>query len=98
MHVPDWFDWLFLGLALCQVYALIPIIRRTRELDPKVRTKARFDLTETIGSILLFCGMLLYQRVSHLSFWPALAGFILMSAGYAVKGLRRLRDHRRPTA
>lgn len=97
VDIPDWFDWVFLGLAFVQAYALIPIIRRARGHDPQVRTKARFDLTETIGSILLLCGMPLSQRISESWFWLALAGLVLMGAGYTVKGLRRLRA-RRPTA
>ncbi|WP_327408273.1 hypothetical protein OG458_07205 [Streptomyces sp. NBC_01281] len=98
MAIPDWFDWIFLGLAFLQVYALIPIIRRVRGLDLEVRSKARFDLTETIGSIMVFCGMPLSQRISGSWFWLALAGFALMGAGYTVKGLRLLRVRRRPTA
>ncbi|MET7940694.1 hypothetical protein [Streptomyces sp. NPDC005302] len=99
MDIPDWFDWIFLGLAVWQALALPPIVRRTHELDPEVRTKARFDLLETIGSILLFCGMPLSQRISESWFWLALAGFVLMSVGYAVKGLRLHRARRRrPTA
>ncbi|MGY5061175.1 hypothetical protein ACWDFR_45330 [Streptomyces sp. 900105755] len=98
MDIPDWFDWIFLGLAFWQALALPPIVRRMRGLDPEVRTKARFDLTETIGSVMFFCGALLYQGVSHSWFWLSFAGFVVMGAGYAVKGLRLIRGRRRPTA
>lgn len=98
VEIPDWSKWLFLGLALWQVLGLVPIIPRLRELDPVVRAKARFDLVETIGSTMLFCGGLLYVATSESWFWLALAGFVMLSAGYAVKGVRLLRTRRRRTA
>ncbi|MGW4439957.1 hypothetical protein ACWELO_30095 [Streptomyces sp. NPDC004596] len=69
-----------------------------RGLDPEMRTKALFDLTETIGSIMFFCGALLYQRVPHSRFWLGFADFVVMGAGYSVKGLPLIRGRRRPTA
>ncbi|MFF7580680.1 hypothetical protein ACFZBE_37850 [Streptomyces sp. NPDC008061] len=98
MEIPDWFNWIFLGLALLQALGLVPIIRRLPGLDPVVRAKARFDLLDTIGSMLLFCGMPLSLEVSESWLWLALAGFVLMGAGYAVTGVHLLRARRRPTA
>ncbi|MEU2180330.1 hypothetical protein [Streptomyces thermolilacinus] len=98
MEIPDWFGWIFLGLTLLQALGLVPIIRRLRGLDSAVRAEARFDLLETIGSMLLFGGLLLSLEVSESWFRLALAGFVLMGAGYAVKGVRLLRARRRPTA
>ena len=98
VEIFGWFNWIFLGLALLQALGLVPIIRRLRGLDPVVRAKARFDLVDTIGSMLLFCGMVLSLEVSESWFWLALAGFVLMGAGYAVKGVHLLRARRRPTA
>lgn len=98
VEIPDWFGWIFLGLTLLQALGLVPIIRRLRGLDSAVRAEARFDLLETIGSMLLFGGLLLSLEVSESWFRLALAGFVLMGAGYAVKGVRLLRARRRPTA
>ncbi|MFE9848122.1 hypothetical protein ACFYPN_04790 [Streptomyces sp. NPDC005576] len=98
MDIPDWFYWIFLGLAFLQVVALVPIIRRLRGPDPAVRAKARVDLVDAAGSILLFCGLLLSQKVADSWLWLALVGFLLMGAGYAGKGVQMLRARRRPAA
>ncbi len=97
VDIPDWFDWILLGLAALQALALVPIIRRLRERDSSVRFKARLDLLETVGNLLLFSGLLLGSLVAESLFRLAYAGFALMTAVYAVKGVRALRA-RRPTA
>ncbi|MEU9246787.1 hypothetical protein [Streptomyces sp. NPDC048385] len=98
MDIPDWFAWIFLGLAILQVLGLVPISRRLREQDSTVRFKARLDLLEAVGSLLLFVGSLLGLVVAESWIWIAVPGFVLMSVGYAVKGVHRLRARRRPTA
>ncbi|MFG2949700.1 hypothetical protein [Streptomyces adustus] len=98
MDIPDWFNWIFLGLAALQTLGLVPIIRRLRGLDPEARFKARLDLLDAGGCLLLFAGVLLSSVVAESWYWLALAGFALTSAGYAVKGVRLLRARRRPTA
>ncbi|MFE9846968.1 hypothetical protein [Streptomyces goshikiensis] len=97
MDIPDWFKWIFLGLAFLQVLGLVSVIRRLRELDPVVRAKARFDLLDSIGSILFLAGAYLSLAASESWFWLGLAGFALVSAGYAVKGVHLLRARRRLT-
>ncbi|MEV5785595.1 hypothetical protein ACGFWD_40595 [Streptomyces sp. NPDC048448] len=69
MDIPDWFAWIFLGLAVFQAAALVPIIRRRRGLDSAVRSKARLDLLETVGSLLLFRGVPLGSLVAESWFW-----------------------------
>ncbi|MFD9541988.1 hypothetical protein [Streptomyces sp. NPDC060022] len=98
MDIPDWFKWIFLGLAFLQVLGLVPVISRLRELDSAVRAKARFDLLDSIGSILFLGGAYLSLEASESWFWLALTGFALQGAGYAVKGVHLLRARRRPTA
>ncbi|MFC8230670.1 hypothetical protein [Streptomyces sp. NPDC057287] len=98
MDIPDWFKWIFLGLAFLQVLGLVSVIRRLRELDSVVRTKARFDLVDSIGTILFLGGAYLSLEVSESWFWLGLPGFALVGAGYAVKGVHLLRARRRPTA
>ncbi|MFJ8870426.1 hypothetical protein ACIRD6_32330 [Streptomyces sp. NPDC102473] len=98
MDIPDWFKWIFLGLAFLHVIGLFPVIHRLRELDPVVRAKARFDLVDSIGTILFLCGAYLSVEASESWLWLALAGFAIMGAGYAVKGVHLLRARRRPTA
>jgi hypothetical protein len=97
VDIPDWFVWIALGLAVLQALALVPVIRRLRGPDHAVRSKARLDLMETVGSLLLFSGLLLSFVVAEYWFWLALAGFALMTAVYAVKGVHLLRARRRPT-
>lgn len=98
VDIPDWFKWIFLGLAFLQVLGLVSVIRRLRELDSGVRAKARFDLVDSIGTILFLGGAYLSLEASESWFWLGLAGFALVGAGYAVKGVHLLRARRRPTA
>ncbi|MFF8279926.1 hypothetical protein [Streptomyces lateritius] len=98
MDIPDWFVWIALGLAVLQTLALVPVIRRLRGPDPAVRSKARLDLLDTVGSMLLLSGLLLGLVVAESWFWLTPAGFALVTAVYAVKGVHLLRARRRPTA
>ncbi|MEU8936255.1 hypothetical protein AB0D30_41020 [Streptomyces sp. NPDC048409] len=98
MEIPDWFNWIFLGLALLQALVLVPVIRRLRGPDPATRAKARLDLLETIAGLLLFSGLILSLKVSGSWYWLAFSGFALSGASYAVKGIQLLRARRRPTA
>ncbi|MFF3675891.1 hypothetical protein ACFYYS_18190 [Streptomyces sp. NPDC002120] len=91
MDIPDWYVWIALGLAVLQALGLVPIIRRLRGPDLVLRSKARLELLETIGTLLLMGGLLLSLTVAKSSFWIAAIGFALMAAVYTVKGLRRLR-------
>ncbi|MGW2049243.1 hypothetical protein ACWCPF_29270 [Streptomyces sp. NPDC001858] len=96
--MPNWFVWIPLGLALLQMLALVRIIRRLRGPDSVVRFKARLDLVDAVGNLLLIGGLLLSFVVAESWFWLAAVGFALMSAVYAVKGVYLLRARRRPTA
>ncbi|MFI5875857.1 hypothetical protein ACIBAH_26055 [Streptomyces sp. NPDC051445] len=97
MDIPDWFAWIFLGLVLVQVLGLMPVIHRLRGLDSAVRFKARLDLLDAVGGLLLFGGGLLGLVVAESWFWISIPGYVLMTAGYAIKGVQRLRA-RRPAA
>ncbi|MFG2947577.1 hypothetical protein [Streptomyces adustus] len=98
MHMPRWYDWIILGLALLQALALVPISRRLRGSDPDERAKGRLDLIDAAGSLLLFGGMFLGSRVSGSWLWLSLVGFVLMGIGYSMKGIHLLRARRRPAA
>ncbi|MET7694886.1 hypothetical protein ABZT06_44440 [Streptomyces sp. NPDC005483] len=98
MGIPGWFVWIFLVLFFWQVLGLIPVIHRLREADSALRFKARLDLMEVVGSLLLFGGIPLSFTVGESWFWLGLAGFPLLTAVYAVKGVHWLRAHRHPTA
>lgn len=91
VDIPDWFVWIALGLAVLQALALVPVIRRLRQPDSAVRSKARLDLLDTVGSLLLFGGLLLSLAVAESWFWLTLVGFALMTVVYAVKGVHMLR-------
>ncbi|MDN3293391.1 hypothetical protein QWM81_04905 [Streptomyces ficellus] len=97
MDIPGWFVWIALGLAVLQALGLVPVIRRLRGSDSAVRFKASLDLLDVVGSLLLFGGLLLSLVVAESWFWLTFAGFALMAAVYAMKGVHRLRA-RRPTA
>ncbi|MET8925815.1 hypothetical protein ACFWXZ_04940 [[Kitasatospora] papulosa] len=98
MDIPDWFVWIALGLVVLQTLAHVPIIRRLREPDSAARSKARLDLLDTVGSLLLFGGLLLSLAVADSWICLMLTGFALMAVVYAVKGVHLLRARRRPTA
>ncbi|MET9953573.1 hypothetical protein ABZ135_18750 [Streptomyces sp. NPDC006339] len=98
MDIPEWFAWVALGLIVLQALAVVPLARRMRGPDPAVRSKARLDLLDAVGSTLMFVGLLLSLLVAESLYWIALAGFVLTAGVLAVKGLRLLRARRRPTA
>ncbi|MCX5266042.1 hypothetical protein [Streptomyces sp. NBC_00199] len=97
MDIPDWFAWIFLGLVVLQVLGLAPVIHRLRGFDSAVRFKARLDLLDAVGGLLLFGGSLLSLMVAGPWLWIAVPGWVLMATGYAIKGVHRLRA-RRPAA
>ncbi|MER5372966.1 hypothetical protein [Streptomyces sp. NPDC002553] len=97
MDIPDWSLWLFLGLALLQVLALVPVTGRLREPDPAVRSEARLDLLDIFGSLLLFGGALMSVAVADSWLWLYLVGFAVMAVVYAAKGVRYLRARRSPS-
>ncbi|MEU8792662.1 hypothetical protein [Streptomyces sp. NPDC048643] len=96
-YIPDWSVWIMLGLAALQAIGLVPISGRLRASDPAVRSEARLDLLDAVGSLLAFGGFGLTLVASVSWFWLGLFGFVLMTAGYVVKGVRLLRARRRPT-
>ncbi|MER5371834.1 hypothetical protein [Streptomyces sp. NPDC002553] len=98
MNILDWLVRIALGLAaLMQLLALAPAIHRLRESESATRAKARLDLLEIVGSLLLFSGLLLRPVVT--GFWYlVVAGFTFTTPVYAVKGVHWLRTRRRPTA
>ncbi|WP_181801036.1 hypothetical protein [Streptomyces shenzhenensis] len=98
MDIPGWFVWIALGLTVLQALGLVPVIRRLRGSDSSVRSKARLDLMDVIGSLLLFGGLSLSLAVAESWFWLTFAGLALMAAVYAAQGLHWLRARRRPTA
>ncbi|MGW7167386.1 hypothetical protein ACWGH3_19180 [Streptomyces sp. NPDC054884] len=98
MGIPGWFVWIFLVLFLWQVLCLFPVIHRLREANSALRSKARLDLLEVVGSLLGFGGGLLGLAVGESWFWLGLAGFPLLTAVYAVKGVHWHRSRRHPTA
>ncbi|MFD5329165.1 hypothetical protein [Streptomyces sp. NPDC127092] len=96
--MPPAIRWLLLGGILLQLLGLVPVLRRMRADDAAARSVARLDLGETVGSLLLLGGALLGLWVAESWMLLTLAGFVLMSAVYAVKGVRWLRARRRPAA
>ncbi|CAM5709106.1 hypothetical protein [Streptomyces griseorubiginosus] len=97
MGIPGWFDWIFLVLFSWQVLVLFAVLSRLREADSEGRFKARLDLLDAVGSLLLLGGGLLGLVAGESWFWLSLAGFPLMTAVYAVKGVQWLRARRHPT-
>ena len=98
MAIPSWFVSTSLVLFIWQVFGLVPVIHRLREANSALRFKAILDLLEVVGSLLLFGGTLLSFMVGESWFWLALAGFLLMAAVYAVKGVHWLRARRHTAA
>lgn len=92
--IPGWFLWIFLVVFFWQVIAFFPVIHRLREANSALRSKARLDLLEVVGSLLLFGGMLLSSLAGESWTWLGLAGFPLLAAVYVVKGVHWLRARR----
>ncbi|MER6099904.1 cation transporter [Streptomyces sp. NPDC001728] len=97
MDIPEWFLWVALGMTGLQALGLVPVIRRMRDTDPALRTQGRFDLLDTLGSLLMFVGLMLSLFLTASWAWLSLAGLALVAAVYAVKGARLLRARRRTT-
>ncbi|MFE5941991.1 hypothetical protein [Streptomyces sp. NPDC056480] len=97
MDIPDWFVWIILGLAVLQVLGLVPVVRRMRGADPAVRSSARWDLVDAVGNLLAFGALMLSLVVADSWFRLALAGFAIIAATYAIKGVRHLRARRLTT-
>ncbi|MEU2772016.1 hypothetical protein ABZ646_03605 [Streptomyces sp. NPDC007162] len=98
MDIPGWSVWIALGLVVLQALGLVPVVRRLRGSDSAVRFKARLDLLDVVGSLLLFGGMLLSLAVAESWFWLTFAGLGFMACVYAVKGVHWLRTRRRQAA
>ncbi|MGW7439251.1 hypothetical protein [Streptomyces sp. NPDC054849] len=98
MDIPDWYVWIVLGLAGLQALSLVPIVRRLRGPDSRLRSKARLELLDAVASLLLIGGLLLSLKAAESWYWLAATGFALMTAVYAVKGVRRLRARRSPAS
>ncbi|MFE5488084.1 hypothetical protein [Streptomyces sp. NPDC056527] len=86
------------GGAVFQALALVSVVRRLRGSDSAVRSEARLDLLDTVGGTLTLGGLLLSLVVAESWFRLTPPGFGLVAAVHAVKGVRLLRAHRRPTA
>lgn len=97
VNIPDWFVWIALVLAALQVLGLLSAVRRLRGCGPGGRSKARLDVVDSVASLLLFGGLLLTLAVTESWLWLTFVGIALMTAVYAVKGVRLLRARRRPT-
>jgi hypothetical protein len=98
VDIPGWFVWLTLGLAVLQTFGLVPVIRRLRGSESAVRFEARLDLLDVVAFLLLCGGLVLSLAVAESWFWLTCAGFVLMAAVYAVKGVPWLRARQRHTA
>lgn len=92
VDIPGWLVWIFCGLVVLQALGLVPVIRRLRGSDPSVRGRARLDLLDVVGSLLVSGGLLLSFAVAAPWFWLTFAGFALVTAVYSAKGVHWLRD------
>lgn len=95
VDIPDWFVWIALVLVVFHSLALVPVIRRFRGPDPVARTKARFDLLESAGNVMLFASVLLSFVVESHWVWLTFAGAGLVIGVNVVKGFHWLRGRRR---
>ncbi|MEW2139518.1 hypothetical protein AB0892_23535 [Streptomyces sp. NPDC005409] len=98
MDTPAWYIWIAVGLAALQTLGLVPVVRWLRGPDLALRSRARLELLETVGTLLLMGGLLLSLTVAEDWFWVAAVGFALMTAAVTVKGVRWLRARRSPVS
>lgn len=59
---------------------------------------ARLELLDAVSTLMFMTGLVLSLAVAASWVWLLLAGFVLMIAVYAVKGLALLRARRRTVA
>ncbi|MFD8035511.1 hypothetical protein ACFV3F_43695 [Streptomyces sp. NPDC059717] len=71
MDIPGWFVWIALGLAVMQALGLVLVVRRLRGSDSSVRFKARLDLLDAVGSMLLFGDLVQWRNPGSGSPSPA---------------------------
>ncbi|MGW6214873.1 hypothetical protein [Streptomyces sp. NPDC055109] len=93
-YIPGWFVWIMLGCAALQAIGLVTVSGRLRAPEAAVRAKARLDLLDTVGALLFFVGFVLGQLIAPPWLWLCIAGFLLSTSGYMVKGVRLLRARR----
>ncbi|MFH9799549.1 hypothetical protein [Streptomyces virginiae] len=94
MDIPDRYIWIAVGLAVLQALGLLPMVRRLRGPDPALRSRARLEVLETVGTLVLMGGLVLSLTVAEAWFWIAATGVAIMVCVYAVKSARRLRTRR----
>jgi hypothetical protein len=98
VEISGWYVWIALGLAVFQALSIVPLFRRMSGPDPVVRSQVRFDLLEAVGGLLLLGGLSLALLVANAWFGLTFAGIVLLTAAYAVKGVRLLRARRRASS
>ncbi|MFG2434612.1 hypothetical protein [Streptomyces sp. NPDC048508] len=96
-YIPGWVVWIMLGGAVLQVIGLVSISGRLRAPEAAVRSKARLDLLDTVGALLFFVGFALGRLVASSWLWFCVAGFLISTTGYMVKGMRLRRARGRAT-
>ncbi|MFD9590197.1 hypothetical protein ACFWBM_36565 [Streptomyces sp. NPDC059980] len=96
-YIPGWSVWIMLSGAVLQAIGLVTVSGRLRAPEAAVRSKARLDLLDTVGALLFFVGFALGQLVASSWLWLCVAGFLLSTSGYMVKGVRLLRARRGAT-
>ncbi|MFE7515073.1 hypothetical protein ACFU8I_28145 [Streptomyces sp. NPDC057540] len=88
MDIPDGFRWVFVALAVLQLFSLGSLLRRMRAPEAERRVGARTDLLDSVSSLLLLAGL-------GFSYLPAMfAGLALMGLALTLKGIRFLRARR----
>ncbi|MEU8793492.1 hypothetical protein [Streptomyces sp. NPDC048643] len=96
-YIPGWVVWIMLSGAVLQAIGLVSISGRLHAPDPAVRSEARLDLLDTVGALLFFVGFALGRLVASFWLWLCVAGFLITTTGYMVKGVRLRRARRRAT-
>ncbi|MFD8206638.1 hypothetical protein ACFV2S_09580 [Streptomyces sp. NPDC059695] len=88
MDIPDGFRWVFVALAVLQLFSLGSLLRRMRAPEAERRVDARIDLLDSVSSLLLLAGL----GFSHLT--AMFVGLGLMGLALTLKGVRFLRARR----
>ncbi|WP_326844172.1 hypothetical protein OHB33_37810 (plasmid) [Streptomyces sp. NBC_01558] len=96
-YIPGWVAWVMLSGAVLQAIGLVTVSGRLRAPEAAARSKARLDLLDTVGALLFFVGFALGQLIASPWLWLCIAGFLVTTSGYMVKGVRLRRARRRAT-
>ncbi|WP_420031398.1 hypothetical protein ACN2WE_00290 [Streptomyces sp. cg28] len=98
MDILRWVIWAALAWTVWRAVRIGPVIRRLRASDPETRRKARLELLDVGGSLVVLGGLVLSDVFATAWIWVTFLGAAVMAVIFAVWGIRGLRARSRSRA